>query len=113
MLEGYSEDFSRTNREIQLKQQGLEAFQVAVTMFEDQIVLMEHFQTKADSNEIQKVQDNSKLLNQQLKMLEENKKQLEEQLKQQRAFSSTLEREILSLKPEIMHLVKLKEKYQG
>ena len=113
MYEEYAEHFSRTNREIQLKQQGLEAFHVAVTMFEDQILLMEHFQKQAESSKMQNAEDNSKLLKQQLKMLKENKWQLEEQLKQQRAYSHTLECEILLLKPEITHAIKLKEKYQG
>ncbi|KAJ9583400.1 hypothetical protein L9F63_022266, partial [Diploptera punctata] len=113
IYEEYAHDFSRTNREIELKQQGLEAFNVAVTMFEDQIILMEHFQEQTEGNNMQNVEDNSQILKDQLKVLEDNKWQLDEQLKQQYAYSRTLEREILSLKSDIMDSIQLKEKYQG
>ncbi|PSN44931.1 hypothetical protein C0J52_15654 [Blattella germanica] len=113
ILEEFSEDFARTNRELHLKQQGLESFKAAISMFENQIELMEHCQKRAESDELQNVEDNSKMLKHQLETLVEKKDQLEEQFKLQLAYSHTLEREILTIKPELFVLMNLEEKYQG
>jgi hypothetical protein len=113
MYDSYSEDFSCTNQDICLKRYALEAFQVAVKMFEDQIILLENLQKLTQSSEIRNTYDNINLLKRQLKNAEDAQRQTEDKLKQQVAFSHTLEREMLSLKPDIIHLFKLKEKYQG
>lgn len=113
MYEGYSEDFLRTNRDICLKRYALEAFQVAVKMFEDQIILLENFQKCTQASEMWNTYDSSNVLKRHLKSIEDGRRQAEDNLKQQFAFSHTLEREMHSLKPDIIHLFKLKEKYQG
>jgi hypothetical protein len=111
--DGYSEDFSCTNRDICLKQYALEAFQVAVKMFEDQIFFLENFQKHTQASEIWNAYDTINLLKHHLKIVKDCQRLAEDKLKQQFAFSITLEREMVSLKPDIIHLFKLKEKYQG
>jgi len=113
MYEAYSEDFLCTNRDICLKQYALEAFQVAVKTFEDQIILLENFQKSTQASEMWNAYDSINFLKCHLKSIEDGRRQAEDNLKQQFAFSRTLEREMDSLKPDIIHLFKLKEKYQG
>lgn len=112
MYEAYSEDFLFTNRDICLKQYALEAFQVAVNAFEDQIILLENFQKSTQASEMWNAYDSINFLKCHLKSIEDGRRQAEDNLKQQFAFSHTLEREMDSLKPDIIHLFKLKEKYQ-
>nr|CAD7432568.1 unnamed protein product [Timema monikensis] len=107
----YSEDFTRTSQEIILKRQALDAFTEAVSMFKDQIKLHDKFQKEAQPHEIKSLMENSEVLNQRLKSLEESQEQLEENLKQQVAFNRTLEREMYSLKPDIIQLFKQRERH--
>ncbi|XP_024081756.1 phosphatidylinositol 3-kinase regulatory subunit alpha isoform X2 [Cimex lectularius] len=102
----YSEDFSTTSKEIQLKKQALEAFKETVAMFEEQIKIQEKFQKKAEPHEIKSFEQNGDILRQRLFSLEESKLQLEENLKQQGAYNRTLEREMHNLKAEINELNK-------
>jgi hypothetical protein len=113
MYEAYSEDLLHTNRDICLKQYALEVFQVAVKTFEDQIILLENFQKHTQASEMWNTYDNINFLKCHLKGIEDGRRQAEDNLKQQFAFSRSLEREMISLKPDIIRLFKLKEKYQG
>ena len=54
---------------------------------------------------------NSDLLKKRLLLLEEHKEDLDENLKQQVAYNRTLEREINTLKPDVITLFRLKEKH--
>lgn len=106
-----SEDFVRTTQEIQLKVQAQEAFSEAVSMFEEQIKLQERFQKEAQPHEIKSLIENSEVLRDRLKKLEESKKQLSDNLKQQVAYNRSLEREMYSLKPDIIQLFKQRERH--
>ncbi|KAK9507473.1 hypothetical protein O3M35_007325 [Rhynocoris fuscipes] len=109
----YSDEFSATSKEIQLKRQALDAFKETVGMFEDQIKLQEKFQKEAQPHEIKSFMKNAEILRQRLRSLEESKLQLEDNLKQQVAYNRTLEREMHKLKPEIVELDKQKEKHKA
>jgi hypothetical protein len=113
MYEAYTEDFLCSNRDICLKQYALEAFQVDVKTLEDQIILLENFEKSTQASEIWNAYDSINFLKCHLKSIEDSQRQAEDNLKQQFAFSHTLEREMDLLKPDIIHLFKLKEKYQG
>jgi len=113
MYDDYSEDFIHTSQEIQLKHQALDAFRGAVAMFEEQIRIQEKFQCEAQPHEIKSLEDNSDVLKQRLQCLEESRRQLEENLKQERAFNRTLEREMHSLKPDIIQLFRQRERHQA
>ncbi|XP_033611633.1 phosphatidylinositol 3-kinase regulatory subunit gamma-like [Cryptotermes secundus] len=108
----YSEDFLRSSQDIQLKHQALDAFRGAVAMFEEQIRIQEKYQREAQPHEIKSLEDNADMLKQRLQCLEESRRQLEENLKQERAFNRTLEREMHSLKPDIIQLFRQQERYQ-
>nr|XP_033341420.1 uncharacterized protein LOC117229216 isoform X1 [Megalopta genalis] len=107
----YSEQYNRTTFEVQLKRQALEAFTEAIKMFEDQMKLQEKFQKEAQPHEISTLTDNAELLKQRLKCLEDSKEQLDRSLKEQIAYNRTLEREMQKLKPEILQLVRQREKH--
>lgn len=107
------EDFLRSSQEIQLKHQALDAFREAVAMFEDQIRIQEKYQREAQPHEIKSLEDNAEMLKQRLMCLQESRRQLEDNLKQERAYNRTLEREMHSLKPDIIQLFKQRERHQA
>lgn len=113
IYDGYSEDFSCTSRDMCLKGYALEAFQVAMKIFEKQIVLLENFQKHTQASEIQNAHDNINLLKHHLKSVQDGQRQVEDKLKQQFAYCHTLKREMVTLNADIIHLLRLKEKYQG
>ncbi|XP_069693918.1 phosphatidylinositol 3-kinase regulatory subunit alpha-like isoform X2 [Periplaneta americana] len=109
----YADALTRTSTEIQLKQYALEAFKVAVRVLKDQISVLENFKKKPTTSKIPNAFENYNILKHELQTLEESLEQEEEQLKHQVAYSHSLEREVLLLKPDICRLFSLKEKYQG
>lgn len=113
IYDGYLEEFSSTNQDICLKQYALEAFQVAGKMFEEHIIILENFQKHTQASEIQYVCDTINVLKHHLKNVEDCQRLAEDKLRQQFALAQTIEREMVPLKPDIIHLFNLKEKYQG
>ncbi|XP_017888284.1 phosphatidylinositol 3-kinase regulatory subunit alpha isoform X2 [Ceratina calcarata] len=106
-----SEMYSRTSFEVQLKRQALEAFSEAIKMFEDQMKLQEKYQKEAQPHEISTLTENAELLKRRLKSLEDSKEQLDTSLKEQIAYSRTLEREMHKMKPELLQLVRQRDKH--
>ncbi|XP_050584994.1 phosphatidylinositol 3-kinase regulatory subunit alpha isoform X3 [Bombus affinis] len=106
-----SELYNRTSFEVQLKRQALEAFSEAIKMFEDQMKLQEKFQKEAQPHEISTLTDNAELLKRRLKSLEDSREQLDCSLKEQIAYNRTLEREMHKLKPELLQLVRQRDKH--
>ncbi|XP_076751688.1 phosphatidylinositol 3-kinase regulatory subunit alpha isoform X2 [Xylocopa sonorina] len=107
----YSEMYNRTSFEVQLKRQALEAFLEAIKMFEDQMKLQEKFQKEAQPHEISTLTDNAELLRRRLISLEDSREQLDSSLKEQIAYNRTLEREMHKLKPELLQLVRQRDKH--
>lgn len=54
--------------------------------------------------------NNVQMLKHRLKNMEDNREQLEDSLREQVAFTRTLERELITVKPEVISLFKLKER---
>ncbi|KAK1136130.1 hypothetical protein K0M31_000697 [Melipona bicolor] len=106
-----SELYNRTSFEVQLKRQALEAFSEAIKMFEEQMKLQEKFQKEAQPHEISTLIDNAELLKRRLKSLEDSREQLDCSLKEQIAYNRTLEREMHKLKPELLQLVRQRDKH--
>ncbi|XP_033307032.1 phosphatidylinositol 3-kinase regulatory subunit alpha isoform X4 [Bombus vosnesenskii] len=106
-----SELYNRTSFEVQLKRQALEAFSEAIKMFEDQMKLQEKFQKEAQPHEISTLTDNAELLKRRLKSLEDSRELLDCGLKEQIAYNRTLEREMHKLKPELLQLVRQRDKH--
>lgn len=112
MLESLSEDFNKTCQEVHSKQQALNALKELTKVLEEQTRTLEKFQNEAQPHEITDLQYNTDMLRQRLKSMEESCGQLDENLQQREAYSRTLERELMSLKPVILDLRKERDRYQ-
>ncbi|XP_022236096.1 phosphatidylinositol 3-kinase regulatory subunit alpha-like isoform X2 [Limulus polyphemus] len=108
----FYEDYSKTLQEIQLQRQALDAFNETVAVFEEQIELHMDHQKEAMQHEMLGLVENFDLLKKRLRTIQESKIQLENDLKHQAAYNRTLDREMNSLKPEIIQLYKQREQYQ-
>ncbi|XP_063228380.1 phosphatidylinositol 3-kinase regulatory subunit gamma-like [Bacillus rossius redtenbacheri] len=109
--DNYYEVFSRTSQEIGLKRQALDAFVEAVGMFKDQLAVQESFKSKAQPHEVKSLLENKVVLGQRLESLKESLRQLEENLRKQVAYNRTLEREMHTLKPDIIQLFRQRERH--
>ncbi len=110
--DGLYEECSRCLQEIQLKKQALDAFDEAVSMFEEQLRLHEKFQREAHRHEIHSLKENYELLKSRMITLQQSRTKLQEDLRSQAAFSRTLDREMNALKPELHQLCKTRDLLQ-
>ncbi|XP_013780715.1 phosphatidylinositol 3-kinase regulatory subunit alpha-like isoform X1 [Limulus polyphemus] len=108
----FYEDYNKTLQEIQLQRQALDAFNETVAVFEEQIELHAEHQKEAMQHEMTSLAENFVLLKKRLRTIQESKTQLENDLKHLAAYNRTLDREMNSLKPEIIQLYKQREQYQ-
>lgn len=60
---------------------------------------------------VYRLTDNAELLKRRLKSLEDSREQLDGSLKEQIAYNRTLEREMHKLKPELLQLVRQRDKH--
>lgn len=60
---------------------------------------------------VYRLTDNAELLKRRLKSLEDSREQLDCSLKEQIAYNRTLEREMHKLKPELLQLVRQRDKH--
>lgn len=109
----YYEDYSKSLQQISLMKQALFAFNETLKVYDDQLKLHEHFQKEAQPHEIRSLQDNFSLLKARHRAMIEDKDQLDNDLKQQVAFNRTLEREMSSVKPEVLQLSKQRDQYHA
>ncbi|XP_065214145.1 phosphatidylinositol 3-kinase regulatory subunit alpha isoform X2 [Planococcus citri] len=105
-----SASYLASGADIQMKRCALDAFSETINMFRDQLKLQEKMQKEAQPHEVKSMLSNVVMLRQRLKNMEENREQLEDTLKEQVAFTRTLERELITLKPEVISLFKQKER---
>lgn len=108
----YYEDYSKSLQQINIIKQALYAFKETVTVYEDQIKLHEKFQKEAQPHEVRSLQENFIVLKTRVEHIKQDKSQLDSDLKHQLTFNRTLEREMSSLKPEVLQLSKQRDQYQ-
>ncbi|XP_071443030.1 phosphatidylinositol 3-kinase regulatory subunit gamma-like [Hetaerina americana] len=107
----YFEDLERTTQSINLKKQALDSFRAVVSMFQGQKELLEGFHCQAQPHETKGLVENLEVLKQRLCTLMSSMEHVDESLKQQVVYSRTLEREMNSLKPDIIELFKQKDRH--
>jgi len=112
MYDKYYEDYQKTAQDILQKRQALDAFNEAVLMFDEQIVLHETFQEKAFPHEKSRLKDNFKILDKRLEDLHMEQEKLGKNLRIVNSDNRKLDREMNSLKPEIIQLYKQREQHQ-
>ncbi|KAK7583851.1 hypothetical protein V9T40_004814 [Parthenolecanium corni] len=105
-----SASYLASGSDIQMKRCALDAFNETINMFRDQILLQEKMQNEIQPHEIKSMLNNVQMLKHRLKNMEDNREQLEDTLREQVAFTRTLERELITLKPEVISLFKQKER---
>ncbi|KAK7582214.1 hypothetical protein V9T40_013659 [Parthenolecanium corni] len=105
-----SASYLASGSDIQMKRCALDAFNETINMFRDQMVLQEKMQNEIQPHEIKSMHNNVQMLKQRLRNMEDNREQLEDTLREQVAFTRTLERELITLKPEVISLFKQKER---
>uniref|UniRef100_T1J1N3 Phosphatidylinositol 3-kinase regulatory subunit alpha n=1 Tax=Strigamia maritima TaxID=126957 RepID=T1J1N3_STRMM len=108
----YYEDYSKSMQQTSVMKQASCAYSETMTVYEEQIKLHEKFQKEAQPHEIRSLQENFSMLKQRIQTLKDDKAQLENDLKQQITYSRSLDREMSSLKPEVIQLSKQREQYQ-
>lgn len=109
----YYEDYSKSLQQITIMKQALFAFTETLKIYDDQIRLHEQFHKEAQPHEVRSLQENFSVLKARHRTMVEDKDQLDSDLKQQVAFNRTLEREMSSVKPEVLQLAKQREQYQA
>nr|SVE86436.1 EOG090X0F8Y [Daphnia similis]SVE87063.1 EOG090X0F8Y [Daphnia similis] len=105
----YHEDYSRCLQEIQFRKQASDAFDVAVLMFEEQLLLHDKFQREAHRHEIYCLRENYEFLKSQMSKLKRSRQELQENLRVQAVLSRNLDREMNVLKPELNQLCKTRD----
>ncbi|XP_054715372.1 phosphatidylinositol 3-kinase regulatory subunit alpha-like [Uloborus diversus] len=113
LYDQYYEDYSKTFQEVQLKKQAHDAFDATLAVFQEQVLILKDHIKTATSSEKQPLIKNHGLLASRLQALEESKKKLDNDLKHQAAYHRSLDREMNTLKPEIMRLYKQRENFQA
>nr|SVE76070.1 EOG090X0F8Y [Daphnia hispanica] len=108
----YHDDYCRCSEEIQFKKQASDAFDVAVLMFDEQLLLHDKFQREAHRHEVYSLEENYQLLKSQMSNLVQSRHELQENLRVQAVLSRNLDREMNALKPELHQLCKTRDLLQ-
>lgn len=98
------EEHSKTQLDLQLKHQALDAFKETIAVFEEQLELHRRFHADASSLELQRLHENYELLKSRLMSITESKSQLSVDITRKTHHNRTLISDINSLKPEIKRL---------
>lgn len=103
------ENYQKTEQQIEMKNEALAAFRYAVEMFNEHIRLQGTGREKAQPHELQSLQENADLLSGRLSMFETNQNSLQGEIEQQTLQFRSVEREIQTLKPEVLILRKRRD----
>ncbi|XP_070563564.1 phosphatidylinositol 3-kinase regulatory subunit alpha-like isoform X2 [Ptychodera flava] len=104
--------YNKSTQEIQLRRQALEAFNETIKVFEEQIKIHEsHHKDAISADERQGLMENYELLKTRLDDIKLKKELLEQELKRQAEENRNIDREMNSLKPDIIQLRKLRDQY--
>lgn len=107
-----SENYNRLREEVKNQRQALEAFIHTVQVCEDHLKLQEKIQSSAQPHEKNDLIENKKQLTWRINHLKQAKTALTNLLRDSVASNKKLEREMTSLKPEIITLYKMKDRHK-
>ncbi|XP_035787766.1 uncharacterized protein LOC118464465 isoform X2 [Anopheles albimanus] len=103
------EAYNECRQNIDLRRQALEAFIHAEKMFQDQLLLQAQYEKEAQPHEKERITSNNHLIQSKLAELIECKSSLEQAMEQDKEQLREGERELMSLKPDIINLTKKKD----
>ena len=107
------DDYQKTSTMISQRRQALEAANATVEMFETQIDMHKRAQETVFPHEKAALKANFEILYKRLEMYKDKKSQLNIDLKRTNSMSRHLDREMNSLKPEIILLYKQRQQHQA
>lgn len=110
--DSHYEAYQRAAQEILQKRQGLDAFNEAILMFDEQRTLHRVYQSSAFPHEKPRLLDNYQILEKRLTKLHQERERVSQVLREVNAKNRQLDRDMNSLKPEIIHLYKQREQHQ-
>ncbi|XP_066298836.1 phosphatidylinositol 3-kinase regulatory subunit alpha-like isoform X2 [Branchiostoma lanceolatum] len=105
------ESYTKSTQEIQMKRQALDAFKETISIFEEQAKSHERYHSEVKGQEYKKIMENYDNLKSRLNEIIESSKQLELDLKLQTEGNRNLDREMNSIKPDIIQLRKIRDQY--
>ncbi|XP_033127311.1 phosphatidylinositol 3-kinase regulatory subunit alpha-like [Anneissia japonica] len=105
----YYDEYSKTQQEIQLKQQASDAFNETIKVFEEQMELHQQNQKEANPKDIPELLKNYELLQSRLNEIREHQATLNHELQQQININRELDRNMNGIKPVIMELKKIRD----
>eukprot|EP00088_Acartia_fossae_P042745 TRINITY_DN4495_c0_g1_i11.p1 TRINITY_DN4495_c0_g1~~TRINITY_DN4495_c0_g1_i11.p1 ORF type:complete len:456 (+),score=113.32 TRINITY_DN4495_c0_g1_i11:106-1473(+) len=107
------EKYQNATLELQSKRLALDSFNEAIQLFEDQVNLHKTFQDAAFPHEKPRLEKNLSILMGRLTKLHQQQEHLANQLTEVNAQNRKLDRDMNSLKPEIINLYKDRENHQA
>lgn len=109
-LDQMLETFKKIEYEFQLKETADAAFDEGICLFNEQLKLYKKNRCDTQPNELKAYEDNSEILIERLENLNVKKAQLKTDYDIQLYSYKQLERDILTVKPQILNLTKLEER---
>lgn len=107
------ERYQNATVEMQNKRLALDSFNEAIRLFEDQVNLQKTFQDQAFPHEKPRLEKNLSILMSRLARLHQQQEHLAHELKEVNQQNRKLDRDMNSLKPEIINLYKDRENHQA
>ncbi|XP_053688857.1 phosphatidylinositol 3-kinase regulatory subunit alpha isoform X2 [Sabethes cyaneus] len=106
-----TEAYTTAKNSSDLKKQAQEAFAEAEKLFNEQLAIQAKFEKEAQPHEKQGLNTNHQLIVDRMQELNQCKIQLQADMEEEKARIWTLEREINKLNPELMTLLRTKDRY--
>ncbi|XP_071952094.1 phosphatidylinositol 3-kinase regulatory subunit alpha-like [Antedon mediterranea] len=103
------DEYSKTQQEIQLKQQASDAFNETIKVFEEQMELHLQNQKEANPKDLPELLRNYELLQSRMSEIREHQQALNDELQEQINTNRGMDRNMNSIKPVIMELKKIRD----
>ncbi|RWS08758.1 phosphatidylinositol 3-kinase regulatory subunit alpha-like protein [Dinothrombium tinctorium] len=110
--EQFYDKYNISYQELQSHKQALEAFNETISILEEHIKLNQMMQEESMAHERKAMLEHHSYLQAKLAMVQENKMHLEKDVKHRAAYNRSLDREMNTIKPEVMQLHKQREQLQ-
>ncbi|XP_055532373.1 uncharacterized protein LOC129722714 [Wyeomyia smithii] len=108
-----TEEYTTAKNKSDLKKQAQEAFAEAEKLFNEQLAIQAKFEKEAQPHEKQGLSTNHQLIVERMQELNQCKLQLQADMEKEKTRIWTLEREINKLNPELMTLLRTRDRYMG
>ncbi|XP_023322657.1 phosphatidylinositol 3-kinase regulatory subunit alpha [Eurytemora carolleeae] len=108
----FYEQYQTAVQKILDKRQALDAFNELIRVFEEQLTTQKEHQDSVFPHEMPRFLDNNNIVKQRISYYREQREQTSQDLREVNSRNRQLDRDMNSLKPEIIHLYKQREQHQ-